>query len=85
VRGVSTGPTVTIEDVVASGDRAAVRTVNRGIHTGEQMGVPGTGNPTEFRAMDIHRLENGRIVQTWHLEDYFAIATQIGLTFAPAS
>lgn len=85
LRGVFTDLNVTIEDVVVSGDRVAVRSVNRGIHTGELLGVPGTGKQVEFRATDIHRLENGRIVQTWHLEDYFAIATQIGLTFTPAS
>lgn len=85
LRGVFTDLNVTIEDVVVSGDRVAVRSVNRGIHTGELLGVPGTGEQVEFRATDIHRLENGRIVQTWHLEDYFAIAAQIGLTFTPAS
>jgi predicted ester cyclase len=85
LRGVFTDLSVTIEDVVVSDDRAAVRSVNRGIHTGELLGVPGTGKQIEFRATDIHRLENGRIVQTWHLEDYFGIATQIGLTFTPAS
>lgn len=85
LRGVFTELSVTIEDVVVSGDRAAVRSVNRGIHTGELLGVPGTGKRIEFRATDIHRLDNDRIVQTWHLEDYFGIATQIGLTFTPAS
>jgi predicted ester cyclase len=85
LRGVFTDLSVTIEDVVVSAGRAAVRSVNRGIHTGELLGVPGTGKQIEFRATDIHRLENGRIVQTWHLEDYFGIATQIGLTFTPAS
>jgi predicted ester cyclase len=85
LRSVFTDLTVTIEDVVVSGDRAAVRSVNRAIHSGELLGVPGTGNQVEFRAADIHRLEGGRIVQTWHLEDYFGIATQIGLTFTPAS
>lgn len=85
LRGVFTDLTVTIEDVVVSGDRVAVRSVNRGVHTGELLGVAGTGREVEFRASDVHRLENGRIAQTWHLEDYFGIATQIGLTFTPAS
>lgn len=85
LREVFTDLSVTIEDVIVSGDRAAVRSVNRGIHTGELLGVPGVGKPIEFWATDVHRLENGRIVQTWHLEDYFGIATQIGLTFTPAS
>ena len=82
LRAVFTDLTVTIEDVVVSGDLVAVRSVSRGVHTGELLGVPGTGRPVEIRAADFHRLDGGRIVQTWHLEDYFGVATQLGLTFS---
>lgn len=82
LRGVFTELVVTIEQVVVSGDLVAVRSVNRGVHTGVLLGVPGTGRRIEFLASDVHRLEDGRIVQTWHLEDYFGIATQIGLKFS---
>ena len=80
LRAVFTDLTVSIEDVVVAGDLAAVRSVSRGTHTGELLGVPGTGRPVEIRAADFHRLAGGRIVQTWHLEDYFGVATQLGLT-----
>ncbi|MBV9795532.1 MAG: ester cyclase [Actinobacteria bacterium] len=79
LRGVFTDLTVTIEDVVVSGDQVAVRSVSRGVHTGELLGVPGTGRPVEIRAADFHRIEGGRIVRTWHLEDYFGVAGQLGL------
>jgi predicted ester cyclase len=82
LRGVFADLTVSIEDVVASGDRVAVRSISRGLHSGELLGVPATGRELEFRACDVHRLGNGRIVQTWHLEDYFGLATQLGLKFA---
>lgn len=81
LRGVFSDLTVRIEDVVVSGDVVAVRSVNRGVHSGELLGVPGTGRQIEFRACDVHRLADGQIVQTWHLEDYFGIAMQIGLRF----
>jgi steroid delta-isomerase-like uncharacterized protein len=81
LRGVFPDIQVTIEDVVAAGDRVAVRSMSRGTHEGELLGVPGSGRPIEFRACDIHRLEQGRIVQTWHLEDYFDVAAQLGLKF----
>jgi predicted ester cyclase len=84
LRGAFTDLTVTIEDVVVAGDRVAVRTVTRGVHTGELLGVPGTGRPVEFRAADFHRLTGGRIAATWHLEDYFGLAAQLGLTFSVA-
>jgi predicted ester cyclase len=84
LRGVFTDLTVTIEDVVVAGDRVAVRAVTRGVHTGELLGVPGTGHPVEFRVADFHRLTSGRIAATWHLEDYFGLARQLGLTFSVA-
>lgn len=82
LRGVFTGLTVTIGDVVVSGDLVAVRSVSRGVHAGGLLGVPGTGRQIEFRASDFHRLEGGRIVTTWHLEDYFGLATQLWLKFS---
>ncbi len=81
LRGVFSGLSVAIEEVIASGDVVAVRSVIRGIHSGELLGVPGTGCEVEFRAADFHRLVNGRLVRTWHLEDYFGLAVQLGLTF----
>jgi hypothetical protein len=42
-------------------------------------GGVGSRFPIEYEAFDIHRLNNGLIVKTWHLEDYFSIVAQIGL------
>ncbi|MFS4095073.1 ester cyclase [Streptomyces sp. AF1A] len=81
LRGVFDDLTVEIQHVVVDGDMVAVRTLSRGKHTGELLGVEGTGREVEFRAADFHQVADGRIVRTWHLEDYFSIATQIGLEF----
>jgi predicted ester cyclase len=83
LRSVFTDLTVTIEDIVISGDMAAVRSVTQGVHTGELLGIPATGRRVEFRAADFHRIEAGRIVQTWHLEDYFSLLSQLGATVTP--
>jgi ketosteroid isomerase-like protein len=77
LRGVLAGFEITHEDIVVSGDRVAVRSVSRGTHSGEMLGIPATGHDVEFRAFDFHRLEDGLIVQTWHLEDFFALYQQI--------
>lgn len=81
LRGVFSDLSIDIEDVVVNGDMVAVRAVNRAKQTGELLGVEGTGRDVEFRAADFHRVADGRIVRTWHLEDYFALASQIGLEF----
>lgn len=82
LRGVFADLTVEIEHIVADGDMVAVRSVGRGKHTGQVLGVEGTGREVEFRAADFHQVIDGRIVRTWHLEDYFSIATQIGVEFS---
>jgi predicted ester cyclase len=81
LRGVFSDLAIEIEDVVENGDMIAVRAINRAKQTGELLGVEGTGREVEFRAADFHQVVDGRIVRTWHLEDYFGIATQIGLEF----
>lgn len=68
-------------DAAGAGLRAGRRGGSGRDHLGKER-FPGTGRQVEFRASDFHRLGNGRITRTWHLEDYFGIATQLGLTFS---
>lgn len=82
LRSVFADLSVAIEDVLVAGDRVAVRSVSRGIHSGEIFGVAATGRLIEFRASDVHQLRDGRIARTWHLEDYFGMAMQLGLTLS---
>lgn len=81
LRNVFPDLSITVEDVVVSGDRVAVRSLAHGTHSSEVLGIPATGRQVEFRASDFHRLEQGRIAQTWHLEDYFGLLNQLGATF----
>jgi steroid delta-isomerase-like uncharacterized protein len=76
---------VTNEDVIVAGDKAAVRSTIRATHEGELFGIPGTGEQIEFIAIDIHRLENGLIVETWHIEDFLSVLFQIGASIQPGS
>lgn len=76
---------VTNEDVVVSADgtKVAVRSVSRGTHAGEVLGIPATGKEFAFRAIDIHELEDGKIARSWHLEDFFGLAMQLGAKVVP--
>ena len=40
----------------------------RGTHQGELMGIPPTGRTVEMAIMDIARLVDGKVVETWHIE-----------------
>src|SRR5262249_23694005 len=52
---------MTIEDLVAEGDFVAVRYTTTGTHTGPLFGIPATGRRIKMEAMQLHRLENGKV------------------------
>ena len=74
---------VTVEDFIAEGDKLVNRVTYRGTHTGEFMGAPPTGKKFEAETMVIYRLANGKIVETWGLNDVQAVMMQLGLMPAP--
>ena len=56
---------ITIEDMVAEGDKVAVRLTATGTHTGEFMGVPPTGVHVTNTRIHIFRFAGGKIVESW--------------------
>lgn len=67
----------TTEAIVAESDLVAVRTTHRGTHSAEFLGIPATEKRIELRTQDMHRLAAGRIVETWHLEDFAGLRQQL--------
>ncbi len=56
---------MTIDDLIAEGDRVVVRGTDRGTHQGENMGYAPTGKPFTFTWIDIFRIENGKLKESW--------------------
>lgn len=54
-----------IEDVIADGDRVAVRLRAEGTHSGELFGIPASGQRISQEAIVIYRLADGKIVDRW--------------------
>ncbi len=73
----------TTEDLIAEGDKVVERYLTRGTHTGEVMGTPPTGKKFAAETLVIYRLANGKIGETWGLNDVQAVMTQLGLMPAP--
>jgi steroid delta-isomerase-like uncharacterized protein len=69
---------VTMEDLVISGDRVVGRFSYRGTHTGDLMGIPATGKPVEMRSIDIWRVQNGMFVEHWDELNLMQMFQQIG-------
>ncbi len=66
------------QDVVAENDLVVVRLLITGTHTGDLLGVPATGNPVSWDAVDIYRIRDGRISEEWAADDNAALMAQIG-------
>lgn len=62
--------TIRIEDVMAEGDWVTARVTMRGTHRGEFQGIAPTGKRVEVRAIDMFRIEDGKIIEHWgHADD----------------
>jgi steroid delta-isomerase-like uncharacterized protein len=69
-----------VEDIIAEGDRVVVRSYVTGTHTGgEYLGVPPTGKVITNRMIVIHRVEDGKVVETWGGFDQFGVMQQMGV------
>jgi steroid delta-isomerase-like uncharacterized protein len=73
----------TVEDIVAEGDKVAIRWTNRGTHGGALMGVPPTGRRVEASGIWIHRLAGGKVVEEWGESDVLGMLQQLGVVPAP--
>ncbi len=60
---------MTIQDMVAEGDRLVGRWVMRGTNTGSFNGMPPTGRPVTLSGFDLLRVEGDRFAEVWHVED----------------
>jgi predicted ester cyclase len=79
LRGWLPDLTMTIEDLVVSGDKAWGRIVARSTHTETIMGRAPTGNPIRVDIIDIMRVVDGKLVEHWGVPDQLALMEQIGV------
>ena len=74
---------ITLEDVIADGDKVATRGTWRGTHQGNFMGIPATGKSVVVSYSDIWYIENGRAVENWVQMDMLGLMQQLGVAPAP--
>lgn len=73
-----------IDEIFDAGDRVVVRWTGTGKHVGIMNGVPPTGREIRVAAISIHRMENGKIAETWEVWDTLGFLQQIGAISAAA-
>lgn len=74
---------VTVEDILAEGDRVAARAVFSGTHQGDFQGIPATGKKVAVPAIDLARFEDGKLVEHWGGPDLMSLMVQLGAIPAP--
>ena len=70
---------ITIEDMIAEGDTIAVRQTSRGTHQGDLMGMPPTGKQVTVTGIAIHKIANGKFVESWINADNLGLLQQLGV------
>lgn len=76
---------MTIEMLVAEGDKVAGYGTYAGTQTGPMDGFPATGRPVETKFMTILRIEEDRVAELWVEWDNLSMLTQLGLFSPPAA
>jgi steroid delta-isomerase-like uncharacterized protein len=69
----------TLQDLIAEGDKVAVRWMAHGTHRGEFLHIPPTGKPVTVRGIDIFRTVNGKIEEAWVSSDFLGLLQQLGV------
>lgn len=73
---------VTVEDMVAEGDKIAARFTAHGIHKGAFMGLPPTDKPISMTGIEIFRIEGGKIAEIWGEANLLGLMQQLGIVSA---
>ena len=77
-RGALPDLLMTVEDLIAEGDKVVTRWTARGTHQGELMGIPPSGNRVEVTGISVDRIEGGKFVEGWANYDALGMMQQIG-------
>jgi steroid delta-isomerase-like uncharacterized protein len=73
------GWNVTIEEMIAEGDRVVVRWTSHGVHKGETHGLPPTGRRVTNSGVNIFRIADGKIAEVWDIWDRLWLWQQLGV------
>jgi steroid delta-isomerase-like uncharacterized protein len=70
---------VSIEDIIAEGDKVVIRFTSRGTQTRAFAGIPPTGKQVMVSSILVARITDGKIVEQWGLDDQMGMLQQLGV------
>jgi steroid delta-isomerase-like uncharacterized protein len=74
---------MTIEDLVAEGDKVVARVTASGTHQGAFMGIAPTGKRFTEAQMHLVRVVDGKVIEHWDVRDDLDMLQQLGAMSAP--
>ena len=70
---------LTIKDVLQDGNKVIVRAEMVGTQKEAFMGFPAKNMKMTIQVVDIHEFKDGKIIRTWHTEDWMTGLRQLGV------
>lgn len=74
---------VSVEDIIAEGDKVVIRTSVCATHSGAFMGISPTGKTVSTSGIEIIRIAGGKMVERWGAADDLGLMQQMGGVQAP--
>lgn len=67
-----------LKNIIADGDFVWVYGTYAGTQKGDWLGIPASGKSFAFDAVDIFRLQDGKLAEHWDVMDVYGLFTQLG-------
>jgi len=74
---------MTINELIAEGDKVCNRFTTTGTHKAPLWGIPPTNKPMTVNGIEIHRIKDGKVAESWICDDVPSIMQQLGVVPRP--
>ena len=74
---------ITIEEIIAEGDKVMTRLSMSSVHKGDLGGIPPSGKTLTGTVFTVFRLDNGKIAEEWEILDELGMMHQLGMELKP--
>jgi steroid delta-isomerase-like uncharacterized protein len=68
---------IRVDDLVAAGDKVALRLTLSGTHQGEFQGIPATGRTISYVSHEFYRVADGLVAEEWICSDMASLFSQL--------
>jgi steroid delta-isomerase-like uncharacterized protein len=70
---------LTIDEIVAEGDKVVTWATFTGTHRGPLQSLPATGKPVKVKDVDMFRVQAGKVTEAWTHFDQWGLMKQLGV------